>query len=273
MSDHLHEFDTDADQTPTQPGQLSSNAHWIFGSIYAVMALIGFSFGVWAGASKPKPVEVADAKQKDNTPKPNDPSPIKPVTPPNANPNPNPNPSPTPVEPKPMDPKPADPKPMDPEPKPKDPEPKPKDPDPKPPSGKGDGGLASIGNGLTNEPASKPPVVVGKAVVFKEVQPILRTHCGNCHGLAGKPKGGVDLTSVAAMKKATRTETRFSFPAILTKVPSTSRSRPGACRMAGSLRPLKRSSSCSATGLPVERRNGDAQSAGGSVPDHFRGWN
>jgi hypothetical protein len=65
----------------------------------------------------------------------------------------------------------------------------------------GVGGLQSIGDGLTKHPPPKPPVVVGKAVVFKEVQPILRTHCGNCHGLAGKPKGGVDLTSVAAMKK------------------------------------------------------------------------
>jgi protein TonB len=59
--------------------------------------------------------------------------------------------------------------------KPKDPDPKPKEPDPK-----------------------KPDV---KAVSYKEVAPILRTYCGNCHGQVGKPKGGVDLRSFAAIKK------------------------------------------------------------------------
>ena len=200
MSDLNPEFDTDADDTTTRPGQLSSNAHWIFGSIFAVLTLTGFGFGVWAGASKPKPAEVAEKpKDKDNTPKPSDKPPATPpvATPlkPDATPNPNPAP--------PVDPKPMDPKPMDPEPKPKDPEPKPKDPDPKPPSGKGDGGLASIGDGLTKEPGTKlPPVVVSKAVAFKEIEPILRTHCGKCHGLsAGKPKGGIDLRTIAAIKK------------------------------------------------------------------------
>lgn len=199
MSDFNHEFDTDEDHTPTRPGQLSANGHWVFGSIFAVLTLVGFAFGVWAGASRPKPIEVAEKKDKDNTPKPNE-QPQKPsaVTP-NPNPNGNPN---TPVDPKPKD----DPKPMDPapkpkdDPKPKDPEPKPKD-DPAPPSAKPDSGLASLGGGLKKEGGGGTTVVVGKAVSFKEVQPILRTYCGNCHGLAGKPKGGVDVSSLAAIKK------------------------------------------------------------------------
>ncbi len=207
MSDFNHEFDTDADHTATRPGQLSSNGHWIFGSIFAVLTLVGFGFGVWAGASRPKPVEVADKqKDKDNAPKPNDPQ-VKPppaVTPPNPNPNANP----TPVEPKPMDPKPMDPKPMDPEPKtkddpkPKNPDPKPKD-DPKPPSGKGDGGLASIGGGLTKEPGTKPPVVVGKAVSFKtDVLPLFQKYCISCHGaFAGKQRGNLDVRTIMALMK------------------------------------------------------------------------
>ena len=65
MSDHNHEFDSDADRTPIRHGQLSSNGHWLFGSIYAGLALVGFSFGVWAGAAKPKPPETADAKPKE----------------------------------------------------------------------------------------------------------------------------------------------------------------------------------------------------------------
>lgn len=187
MSDQFHEFDTDADQTPTRPGQLSANGHWIFGSIYAVLALVGFSFGVWAGASKPRPVEVAEAKQKENASKPPDVPAKAPVTPPNANPNPNPPAG----DPKPMDPKPTDPKSKDPE------------PDPKPVA-KPDNGLASIGGALKTESGTPvTPVVVGKAVSFKtEVMPVLQKYCVSCHGaLAGKQKGNLDLRSIAAIMK------------------------------------------------------------------------
>jgi hypothetical protein len=42
-----------------------------------------------------------------------------------------------------------------------------------------------------------------KPVVFKDVLPILRTHCLNCHGAgSGKPKGDVNLTSIANMMKS-----------------------------------------------------------------------
>ena len=61
MSDYTgHQFDTDTVPSPYRQAQLSSNAHWIFGSIYAGLALVGFGFGVWAGAAKPRPIETAD---------------------------------------------------------------------------------------------------------------------------------------------------------------------------------------------------------------------
>ena len=168
MSDHNHEFDSDADRTPIRHGQLSSNGHWVFGSIYAGLALVGFSFGVWAGAAKPKPPETADAKPKEvveksiQTPAPKQKEP----------------------ESKPKDPEPK-PEPVKPDP----PKPDPPKPDPPKPPAK------------TEPPKTDPPKPPAKAVAFKEVVPLFRTYCGNCHGLAGKPKGGVDLRTVAAILK------------------------------------------------------------------------
>lgn len=156
------------------PNQLSANGHWIFGSIYALLALVGFGFGVWAGAAKPKPVEVAE-KQKDAD---KDKAPAKPpATAPAATPAPAPV-----VEPK----KDPEPEPKKPEPKAKEPEPKPKpkEPEPKP---------------KPKEPEPKPPA---RVVLFKDVQPIFRAYCNDCHGAAGKPKGNVDLTSVAKILKS-----------------------------------------------------------------------
>src|SRR5262249_31329586 len=79
------------------------------------------------------------------------------------------------TEPK-TDPAATNPNPMTTTPKPKEPEPKKKEPEPK--------------------------KVDIKPVAFKEVRPILMKYCGNCHGLsAGKPKEGIDLRTVAAIKK------------------------------------------------------------------------
>ena len=137
------------------------------------LALVGFGFGVWAGVAKPKPIETAEVK-KENADKPQSqpqqpPGPVG--TPTSAPQN-----SPPVVEPKPepepkTEPKPEPKSKPDPKPEPK-PEPKPKDP---------------------------PPKV--RQVAFKEIQPILSTYCGNCHGQAGKPKAGIDLRSVASIKK------------------------------------------------------------------------
>ncbi|HEV3440573.1 MAG TPA: c-type cytochrome domain-containing protein, partial [Gemmata sp.] len=51
-------------------------------------------------------------------------------------------------------------------------------------------------------PKTDPPKDI-KAISFKtEVLPILRTHCLNCHGAVGKPKGDVDLTSFVKLMKS-----------------------------------------------------------------------
>lgn len=179
MSDRsARKFDPDTDPTPVN--QLSTNGQWIFGSLYAALTLIGFSFGVWAGASKPKPVEVAEAKKKDGTDKPAEkvpPTAIKPTAEPKA--------KEKEKEPEPA-PKAKEPEPVTPEPKAKEPEPAPKakEPEPKP---------------KAKEP--EPKKATAKAVAFKEIAPLFRQYCNNCHGAAGKPKAGVDLRTAAAILK------------------------------------------------------------------------
>jgi periplasmic protein TonB len=171
MSDYNDEFESESDP-PLRPGQLSPTGHWLFGSLVAALVLIGFAFGVVAGTSRPKPVEVV----KETTPE-------KP-TPPVVQPQPQPSPKPKEPEPKVITPEPK--QPMEPEPKAKEPEPKPKvkEPEPKQP-----------------EPKPKEPEPKVNPVAFKDVRPILMTYCGNCHGNAGKPKAGVDLRTVAAIMK------------------------------------------------------------------------
>jgi hypothetical protein len=50
-----------------------------------------------------------------------------------------------------------------------------------------------------DNPSPEPKKVDAVAAVSfeKHVKPILRTYCFNCHGAAGKPKGDVDLTTLA----------------------------------------------------------------------------
>lgn len=173
MSDQFtDDFASDADRTPLPAGKLSSNGQWIFGSIFAGFLLVGFSFGVWAGVSKPKavekPTEVAEAKKEEKS---------------------------APVAVKPVEPKPKEKEPVvepkkelelkkETEPK-KETEIKPeikKEADPKPKE-------------------TEPKKVDFKSVSFKEIEPVFRTYCNNCHGSVGKPKGGVDLRTIAAIMK------------------------------------------------------------------------
>lgn len=179
MSDYNDEFESDADRTPSRPGQLSSTGHWLFGSLVAGFVLIGFAFGVVAGTSKSKPVEVA----KETIPE----KPTPPVVQPQS-PQPKPKePEPKVTTPEPKQPMEPEPKPKEPEPKPKEPEPKVKEPEPKQPEPK------------PKEP--EPKKVEVNPVAFKDVKPILMNYCGNCHGNAGKPKAGVDLRTVASIMK------------------------------------------------------------------------
>ncbi|VTR95690.1 planctomycete cytochrome c : Protein containing planctomycete cytochrome C domain protein OS=Rhodopirellula baltica SWK14 GN=RBSWK_03829 PE=4 SV=1: PSCyt1 [Gemmata massiliana] len=175
-------YDSD-DLAPVPAGGLSSNGQWLFGSLYAALILIGFSFGVWAGASKPKTFEVAEAKKEPAEKPDRGAPPVKPVTPPPAEPKTNPMP---PVEQKPVE---REPEPKPPEPK-KEPEVKPAEPKPKEPAPK--------------PPEPKPPEpkkVNVKPVSFKEVSKVFVAHCNNCHGSVGKPKAGIDLRTVAAILK------------------------------------------------------------------------
>ena len=182
MSDHTHEFDSDADRTPIRPGQLSSNGHWVFGSIFAGLTLIGFSFGVWAGASKTKAPEVAEVKPKEPSEKPVEKPVQKAVVPPAVVPPKAETPVADPPKPDPPKPDPIKPEPVKPDP----PKPDPPKPDPVKPV----------------PPKTEPPKPPAKPVVFKEVVPILRTYCFDCHGAAGKPKGEVDVTTVAKLLKS-----------------------------------------------------------------------
>jgi hypothetical protein len=164
-----------ADEAPARPGELSPNAHWLFGSLVAALVLAGFAFGVWAGASRSKPVEVAEAKPKEA----DKPAPAPAVQ------------APQPKEPE--RPKEPEPKAREPEPEPKKPAPEPMKPEPKPePKAK---------EPEPKKPEPEPKKLAAKPVAFKEIQPILNGYCGNCHGLAGKPKGGVDLRTIASIKK------------------------------------------------------------------------
>ncbi|MCS6864605.1 MAG: c-type cytochrome domain-containing protein [Gemmataceae bacterium] len=159
----------------TESEPLSANGHWIFGSIFGFLLMTGLAVGVWLGAAKPKVIEVVE-KPKSNSPADSPPNvlpppPLSPAPPP---PTPSPSPQPPPPEPKPEPPVKA----KEPEPKKPEPEPQPKPPEPK--------------------------KIEVKAVSFKQVEPILRAYCNNCHGAAGRAKGGVDLTTLAAIRKGGR---------------------------------------------------------------------
>lgn len=169
------EDESEPDETPARPGELSTNGHWLFGSLFAGLVLVGFAFGVWAGASRTKVIEVAEANPKDG-----------------AHPGPAPPPQPQPNEPEkvkdPEQPKEPEPEPKKPEPEPKKPATMVKAPEPKKPEPK------------SAEPAPKAPGV--KAVAFKEIQPILMGYCTKCHGDPGrKPGSGVDLRTLASIMK------------------------------------------------------------------------
>ena len=169
------EFDSEDDEAPP-PGKnaLSTNGQWLFGSLYAGLALIGFSFGVWAGASKSRPVEVAEVQKEPEKPTPQGPpAAAPPVTQPPVTQAPVQPPMVVEKEPEPMMKKEPEPTPA---PK-KEPEPAPKKKEP------------------------EPKKIDVKPVAFKELEPIFRSYCNNCHGAAGRPKAGVDLRTAAAILK------------------------------------------------------------------------
>ena len=145
------------------PEPLSSNAKFVAWAALGGLIFVGFAFGLWAGTRPPEPKEVAKAAPREETPKP---VPKKVETP----------------EPKPQ------PKPEPPAPKPETPQPKPevvvKKPDPP-----------------KVEPPPAPPKPSGPEVSFtKQLLPVIRSHCLNCHG-DPKVNGGLDLRTVEKIMK------------------------------------------------------------------------
>ncbi|MFO0803511.1 MAG: c-type cytochrome domain-containing protein [Gemmataceae bacterium] len=156
---------------------------WVGWTAFAVLALVGFCFGAWAGNQRPKVIEVVKnvpaAPTEVKKPEPEKKDPEKKAEPekkvePEVKP---PMPTPTPEPMKKTEPE-ATPEPK-PEPKKKDPEPEPKKKEP--------------------EPSPEPK---GMAVSFdKEILPIFKAKCNICHGDSKGVKGGLDLRTLAAIKK------------------------------------------------------------------------
>lgn len=160
---------TDDTSESENPNRLSPNGQMIAIGVYGFLVLVGFFFGIVTGYERPRPAVVVKApkeKEKDTpraaeVPKPQ-PQPPKVVPPP-------------------------DPLPKD-EPKKVEPKPEPKVVEPPKPEPK------------KVEPPKKEPEPAAAAVSFeKQVKPILMRYCGDCHGNAGKPKGDVDLRTLAAI--------------------------------------------------------------------------
>jgi periplasmic protein TonB len=186
------------------PERLSQSGQMIGWGIYGSLVVIGFLFGIVTGYERPKTITVAkvakekekDTSKSDNpknetpktTPKPTQESttstpPTQPITTPTPveTPAPAPMPTTTPT---------VDPKPPMPE------ITMPPKTDPKP---------STPATTTTPKVDTVPKKEELQAVSFKaDVLPILRKHCLNCHGLAlkGKPKGDVDLTTIAKMKNS-----------------------------------------------------------------------
>jgi hypothetical protein len=156
----MNDVDSETDLDGAGEG-LSQNGQMIGIAVYGGLVLVGFFFGIVTGYDSPKPPIVIVKKEKETPKPPETPKPTPKVTP-------------EPPEPKKIDtPTPPEPKKIDP---PMPPEPKKVDP-PTPP---------------------EPKKEIVPQLVFKDVVPILKKHCTECHG-AGKVQGKVDLTSMAKM--------------------------------------------------------------------------
>jgi hypothetical protein len=169
MDDSLSEADQDDGRE-----RLSQNGQMIGIAVYGGLVLVGFFFGVVTGYESPKP-PVVIVKKETETPKPEATKPEPPKPTPQITPEPTP-------EPKKIDPPTPEPKKVDP------PTPEPKKVDP---------------------PVPEPKKEIIPELVFKDVFPVLRKHCTDCHG-AGKAQGGVDVTTIAKIMTSKSKETMLT---------------------------------------------------------------
>ncbi|MBX9583265.1 MAG: hypothetical protein K2X87_23430 [Gemmataceae bacterium] len=179
---------------PPTPEPTSRPGLWPAWAAFAGLALAGFCFGVWAGTQRPERVAVAQPPSQDKS---------EPKGEAKPDPKPQPKQDPPEKQPKAAPPKaapPADPEPDEPAPKPETPPPakppEPKPADPKPPEKKPDEPKKAEPKKPEPKKGSAPAVTFAK-----DVQPVVRSHCLNCHGGVGAPKGGLDLRNRAAALK------------------------------------------------------------------------
>ena len=150
---------------------------WIGWAAYAVMALVALCFGAWAGNFRDKGPDVAKHAKAETKPEvkllPEKPAPEKKPEPEKKlDPMPEPKKEPMPEPKKEVEPK-VEPK--------KEPTPEPKKKDP--------------------EPSPEPPKNVTAVSFDKEIQPIFKSKCMICHGDTKGVKGGLDLRTLASIKK------------------------------------------------------------------------
>jgi hypothetical protein len=172
-------FDPPSLDEPARPGRLSQNGHLAGVGVFGFLLLVGFFFGLVTGYDSPKPAVAKVQKEKVAEP----PRPVPKVVPPKPEPKADLRPEPR-VEPK------AEPK------EGADPGGSVRSVIPKDPPA----AVAAPKDPPSAAPVPKDPAPAVVAVSFeKQVRPILMRYCGNCHGNAGKPKGDVDLRTLAAI--------------------------------------------------------------------------
>ncbi len=163
--------------SPTYRNPDSATTLWVGWAVYGGIAFLGFCFGVWAGNQRPKTIEIVKASPA--------PAPTKEPEPSGEG-----TPTPTPKKGTPPQQKKFDPSLM----------PKKKDDtvvamgDPKP--------METMPEMKKNEPPPPPPMpktVTSSLTYDKDILPILRANCLNCHGDPLK-KGEFDIRSLASLK-------------------------------------------------------------------------
>jgi protein TonB len=164
--------------------KLSQNGLLVAIGVYGFLVLVGFAFGIVTGYERPRPVAVAQHSKDKEQPRaaetPKGQPQLQPQPPGGPKLIPNTTPELRREEPRP-------------EPRREDPKPEPKKDAPKPEPKAVE----------TPKPAAKavePKKEAAVTISFeKQVRPILMRYCGDCHGNAGKPRGDVDLRTLAVI--------------------------------------------------------------------------